>query len=102
MNMIGVLVKLVTVLLVMILAVATASAQTAPTSRPSAQAPANPSLPTLWLVGDSTVRNGGGTGGNGQWGWGDRIAPLFDTSRINIVNRARGGRSRRSEIPQRP
>src|SRR4051794_6891624 len=77
-----------------------ALAQSAPTSRPAREAPANPSLPTLWLVGDSTVRNGGGTGGNGQWGWGDRIAPLFDTSRINIVNRARGGRSSRSYITE--
>src|SRR4051794_33678977 len=56
----------------------------------------NPSLPTLWLVGDSTVRNGSGTGGNGQWGWGDRIARYFDTSRINVINRARGGRSSRT------
>lgn len=54
------------------------------------------SKPTLWLVGDSTVRNGSGSGGNGQWGWGDRIARYFDTSRINVVNRARGGRSSRT------
>ncbi len=56
----------------------------------------NPALPTLWLVGDSTVRNGSGRGGNGQWGWGDRIARYFDIDRINVVNRARGGRSSRS------
>src|SRR3954471_12791538 len=75
--------------------------QTAPSSRPSAgQQPANPSLPTLWLVGDSTVRNGSGNGGNGQWGWGDRIAKFFDTGKINVVNRARGGRSSRSYITE--
>src|SRR6185437_14824899 len=32
--------------------------------------PANPNLPSLILVGDSTARNGHGTGSDGQWGWG--------------------------------
>src|SRR5439155_12037402 len=50
--------------------------------------------------GDSTVRNGSGNGGNGQWGWGDRIAKFFDTGKINVVNRARGGRSSRSYITE--
>jgi lysophospholipase L1-like esterase len=49
-------------------------------------------LPTLFIVGDSTVRNGT----KGQQGWGDPIAELFDRSRINVVNRARGGRSSRT------
>jgi rhamnogalacturonan acetylesterase len=40
-------------------------------------APANPKLPTLWLVGDSTVRNGHGDGANGQWGWGEPLVDLF-------------------------
>ncbi|RXS97655.1 rhamnogalacturonan acetylesterase [Silvibacterium dinghuense] len=62
--------------------------------------PANSSLPTLWIVGDSTVRNGHGDGANGQWGWGDVIAPYFDTSRINVVNRAIGGRSSRTYITE--
>jgi lysophospholipase L1-like esterase len=43
--------------------------------------PANASLPTLFLIGDSTVRNGRGDGGGGQWGWGEPIVALFDTSR---------------------
>jgi len=73
-------------------------AQTKPASSASSR-PAN-DLPTLWLVGDSTVRNGSGSGGNGQWGWGDRIAKYFDTSKINVVNRARGGRSSRSYITE--
>jgi lysophospholipase L1-like esterase len=72
-------------------------AQTKPAS--SSSRPAN-DLPTLWLVGDSTVRNGSGNGGNGQWGWGDRIAGYFDTNKINVVNRARGGRSSRSYITE--
>ena len=58
--------------------------------------PANPALPTLWIIGDSTVRNGQGDGANGQWGWGDEIAPYFRTNRINVVNRALGGTSSRT------
>ena len=62
--------------------------------------PANPHLPTLFLVGDSTVRNGHGDGAHGQWGWGDTIADFFDTSKINVVNRAIGGRSSRTFITE--
>jgi lysophospholipase L1-like esterase len=58
--------------------------------------PANPKLPSLFFVGDSTVRNGRGRGDGGQWGWGDEIAPFFDTSKINIVNRAMGGTTSRT------
>jgi lysophospholipase L1-like esterase len=53
----------------------------------------DPALPTLFLVGDSTVNSGGQ---NGAFGWGERIAPFFDTRRINIVNAAIGGRSSRT------
>jgi lysophospholipase L1-like esterase len=54
--------------------------------------PANPALPSLILVGDSTVRQGQGDGADGgQWGWGDCLAPYFDPTKINIVNRAVGG-----------
>jgi lysophospholipase L1-like esterase len=56
----------------------------------------NQSIPTLWIIGDSTVRNGQADGANGQWGWGDEIAPYFRTDRINIVNRAHGGTSSRT------
>ncbi len=58
--------------------------------------PANPKLPTLFLVGDSTVRNGHADGAGGQWGWGEPIVDLFDTAWINVDNRAIGGRSSRS------
>jgi lysophospholipase L1-like esterase len=58
--------------------------------------PANPNLPSLYLIGDSTVRNGQGNGAGGQWGWGDELAPLFDTSKINVVNRAVGGTTSRT------
>lgn len=49
-------------------------------------------LPTIYLVGDSTVR----VGTTSQRGWGDEIAPLFDTSKVNVVNHAIGGRSSRT------
>ncbi|MEO7028859.1 MAG: rhamnogalacturonan acetylesterase [Acidobacteriaceae bacterium] len=62
--------------------------------------PANPHLPTLFIVGDSTVRNGHGDGAHGQWGWGEPIVDLFDTAKINVVNRAIGGRSSRTYITE--
>src|ERR1017187_4169655 len=46
---------------------------------------ANGALPTFHIVGDSTVRSGGA--GAGLWGWGERITPLFDTNKINVVDR---------------
>jgi lysophospholipase L1-like esterase len=58
--------------------------------------PANPKLPSLFLIGDSTVRNGQGRGDGGQWGWGDYLAPFFDTNQVNVVNRALGGTSSRT------
>jgi lysophospholipase L1-like esterase len=58
--------------------------------------PANPNLPTLFLIGDSTVRNGRGDGSNGQWGWGEPLVDFFDASKINVVNRAVGGLSSRT------
>ncbi|HEY7089731.1 MAG TPA: alpha/beta fold hydrolase [Tepidisphaeraceae bacterium] len=67
--------------------------------RPSfqiAKTPINPNLPTLWLIGDSTVRNGRDTGDNGQWGWGNPIAYYFDQTKINVQNRAVGGTSSRT------
>jgi lysophospholipase L1-like esterase len=55
-------------------------------------------LPTLWIIGDSTVRNGTlGDGSNmGQWGWGAPIVASFDLDKLNVVNRAFGGTSSRS------
>lgn len=64
--------------------------------------PANQALPTLFLIGDSTVRNGRddgqGKGAEGQWGWGNPIAAYFDQARINVVNRAVGGLSSRTYL----
>jgi lysophospholipase L1-like esterase len=55
---------------------------------------ANGALPTFHIVGDSTVKSGGT--GAGLWGWGERITPFFDTTKINVVNHAIGGRSART------
>lgn len=54
--------------------------------------PLNPELPTVFVVGDSTARNGA------DLGWGDHFSHLFDTQRINVANRARAGRSSRTYI----
>jgi len=59
---------------------------------------ANPRLPSVYLVGDSTVRTGRGDGGQGQWGWGEYLPGYFDLARVNVVNRAVGGTGVRSFI----
>lgn len=59
-----------------------------------------PGIPTVWLVGDSTVRNGRGDGANNQMGWGDELAPYLNLSKVNLVNRAIGGRSSRTYITE--
>jgi len=40
--------------------------------------PANFELPSIYLIGDSTVRTGSGDGANNQWGWGSFLALYFD------------------------
>jgi len=52
--------------------------------------------PVLYIIGDSTVKNGSGTGGDGLWGWGSFLDGFFDTSKISIRNHAIGGRSSRT------
>ncbi len=55
-----------------------------------------PELPSVFLVGDSTVRTGRGDGGGGQWGWGDYLGAHLDLKEVNLVNRAVGGTGVRS------
>jgi lysophospholipase L1-like esterase len=52
--------------------------------------------PTLYLIGDSTVKNGKGRGDGGLWGWGSFLAAHFDTTRLRIENDALGGTSSRT------
>ncbi|ESQ79976.1 rhamnogalacturonan acetylesterase [Asticcacaulis sp. YBE204] len=54
--------------------------------------------PALFLIGDSTVRNGREDNGAtaGQFGWGRMMKYYFDTSRLHVVNDAMGGTSSRS------
>src|SRR5262245_33309674 len=49
-------------------------------------------MPTLFVIGDSTVR----TGTKGQQGWGDPLIALFDKEKIRVENHAIGGRSSRT------
>lgn len=58
----------------------------------------NANLPSVFMVGDSTVRNGAGDGSNGQWGWGSFLKEHLDSNKVNLVNRAIGGFSSRTFI----
>lgn len=57
---------------------------------------ANPKLPTIFVVGDSTANNHA----NGGLGWGDPFIFCFDTTKVNVLNRAQAGRSSRTFITQ--
>lgn len=52
--------------------------------------------PVLYVIGDSTVKNGKGKGDNNMWGWGDFIGNFFDKEKISIENHALGGTSSRT------
>ena len=56
----------------------------------------NPNAPVVFLIGDSTVKNGRGDGSGGQWGWGSWFNQFFDTTKISVENHALGGRSSRT------
>lgn len=51
----------------------------------------NNRLPTLWIAGDSTVKCN-----SPMRGWGQDLGGFFDPMKINVVNRAIGGRSSRT------
>ena len=57
--------------------------------------PVNPNLPTLFIVGDSTAKSNAPLRG-----WGSEIGAFFDPAKINVVNRAIGGRSSRTFITE--
>ncbi len=52
--------------------------------------------PTIYTVGDSTVKNGRGDGSGGLWGWGDYIGQFLDTTKVRLENHALGGTSSRT------
>ncbi|MCP2028241.1 lysophospholipase L1-like esterase [Flavobacterium sp. HSC-32F16] len=58
--------------------------------------PKQDNKPTLFMIGDSTVKNGKGNGAGGLWGWGDFIGQFLDTAKINVENHALGGTSSRT------
>jgi len=60
------------------------------------QRPINSHLMILFVVGDSTANNNA----NGAQGWGDPFISYFDAKKINVLNRARGGRSSRTFITE--
>lgn len=75
----------------MLAAVFLLSARIAPEKKPK---------PTIYLIGDSTVKNGSGKGEGGLWGWGAFLHIQFDTSKVSIRNYALGGRSSRTFISE--
>lgn len=64
-------------------------------SKAALQTVANASLPTLYVVGDSTARSN-----SPLRGWGSEIGAFFDSAKINVVNQAIGGRSSRTYITE--
>lgn len=52
--------------------------------------------PVLYIIGDSTVRNSTA----GQTGWGDPLVARFDPAKIDVINRAIGGRSSRTFLTE--
>ena len=63
-------------------------------AKPSIPSQNTTGKPALYLIGDSTVKNGT----RGQMGWGDPIVRLFDPARLTVINRALGGRSSRTYL----
>jgi len=56
--------------------------------------------PVLYIIGDSTVQNGSGKGSDSLWGWGSFMNLFLDTTKIEIQNHAKGGRSSRTFVTE--
>ena len=66
-------------------------------SRPKPGSSRKGANPVLFLVGNSTMRNGTkGNGSNGQWGWGYYENKYFNEAMITVENQALGGMSTRT------
>ncbi len=56
--------------------------------------------PALFLIGDSIMNTGTGTGATGPWGWGQQIGAMFDGAKVHVYNEGRGGRSSRGYMEE--
>lgn len=56
--------------------------------------------PVVFIIGDSTVKNGRDRGDLGQWGWASFFEQFFDTTRITVENHAMGGMSSRTFLTE--
>jgi rhamnogalacturonan acetylesterase len=65
-------------------------------SSPADDEPTPPAPRTVFLIGDSTVKNGSGNGDQRLWGWGNFLADHLDPTKARVQNRALGGRSSRT------
>ena len=66
-------------------------------SRPEPGTTRKGNNPVLFLIGNSTMRNGTkGDGSNGQWGWGFFASKYFNANKISVENQALGGMSTRT------
>lgn len=74
-------------------------AEIAPASIPAAGQRPVPVI-RVFLIGDSTVRNGRGDGAGSLWGWGDFLGAHFDSNEVQVINRALGGRSSRTFLTE--
>lgn len=73
------------------------SLEKANTARPVSGSSRRGDNPVLFLIGNSTMRNGTlGNGNNGQWGWGYYEHEFFDENKITVENHALGGTSPRT------
>src|SRR5688572_33057298 len=68
-------------------------------SGPAFAAPSAESVPQLFVAGDSTASAYKPNPKN-QQGWGAVLQPLFDESKLRVVDAARGGRSSRTFITE--
>jgi lysophospholipase L1-like esterase len=56
--------------------------------------------PVVFVIGDSTAKNGNDDGSNGQWGWAHFLWESFDTTKVSVENHALGGRSSRTYLTE--
>ena len=57
------------------------------------------SLPAIFLIGDSTVKNKDADPDD-MWGWGAVLAEQFDSTKVEIINCAKAGRSARTFLDE--